>query len=187
MVPISIQNECSQFLNSSNGKPLYKMLPSYGDGFRKIKIRKKKHHENKFDVCFDSAFNDMFKDVRRRSLIVSQDLQYTQNVNYEKQKMKPTTSGYDKEPFYIFLPNGFEIIFNEQITDFIEYMKQLETVIDESPSNKEMMEGIFKQSFENKELLQTSKYNNDLIVYNIKYYYAIRCSLVDDYNKFIND
>lgn len=168
MLPETIKNECSEYLINSNNIPLYKKLPSIGEGFRKIKVRKRNKYEIDIEKYFDIAFNDLHKDLRLRSVVSSTI------------KSKMINDG--EEWFFIFPTNGYTIITNNNLDDYYDYIKLLQSKLDGMNQQESLLIDLFKSSFET---TKTTMNTTDVVIYGIKYYYAIRCSLIDDYANFV--
>lgn len=174
MLPKSIIQSCSKFLIDSNNNPIYKNLPTNGDGFRKVKIRQKSKYSNDIQKCLDIAYQGKFKNLMLRSMIV--DTQYppihNKNENYE--------------PFYIFLPDSYKIIYNTNIADFEDYMKKLNSI----SKNVDTMtiSQVFSDTYSESENI-SDIINNKIqgIIYNVKYYFCIRASLVQNYHNFVTN
>lgn len=171
MMP-TISNECSLFLLESEGKPLIKSLPKNSDGFRRVKVRKKKNIKE-FEKQFNESFFMEFDDIRNRAVFVNG---HQPNSN-------------DVEPFYIFPTNGYRFMYSPQVFNSTELYKDTFDKLIEASGDDGI--DIFR------ELLQLSySYDNlpnaidsgcEIILYDISYYYAIRASLVDSYkNWFYN-
>lgn len=171
MPPSSIIKECSEFLESSNGRPIFRMLPTAGEGFRKIKIRKKTRHNKEFERYFDMAFREQYKDLRLRSMIA---------------QTKPLTSvSSGMEEFYIFPPNGFQVMFNKQVESYVEYIDSLQDVIASSNNAEELLRSLFRYTYTNGDIGDAIAHGSDILIYDIPYYYAVRKSLFPDYSSFI--
>lgn len=172
MLP-TINQECSLFLLESAGKPLVKALPRHADGFRKVKVRKKKVKEV-FEEKFNESFFTEFNEIRNRAVFVNGNQTITD----------------DTELFYIFPIDGYRFMYSKEVIDSTELYKNTFDKLIQSAGDTGM--DIFK------EMLQLSYTYDDLpygigkgceiIIYDIPYYYAVRTSLVDDYRKwFYND
>lgn len=173
MPPKSILHNCSQFLRESEGKPLYRLLNSSGDGFRRIKIRKKNRHEFELEKYFDKAFSHEYKDVRLRSVIAHTS--------------PPAQEDPSREPFYIFPTDGYKALFNRQVSDYVEYIKELQLSIDGCGNPDQLMEMLFSYAYVSTDNIQEAMLpNSTILIYGIQDYYAVRVSLVEDYNNFIN-
>ena len=171
MLPSSILKECNQFLDESNQRPLLRALPKAGDGFRKVKVRKKNKYNDPLEQYFDKAFFDKYKELRLRSMIV--------------QTVTPTEIPEDKEMFYVFPINDYKILYNKNVTDYKTYAQSLRPVLDVQGAES-LLTDIFEYTYESQSLVQAIESGAELLIYNIPYYYAIRASLYKDYNDALN-
>lgn len=172
MPPSSILKECSEFLDRSGGRPLYRLLPTEGEGFRKVKIRKKNRHEHSFERYFDMAFGHRYKDLRLRSMIA--------------QSREPESNNPSLEAFYVFPTNGFRILYNQQIDDYNSYIKTLEGILHNTGSMEQLLKNLFEYAYVEGDIVDAMKSGSDILIYDIPYYYAVRKSLIHDYHNFIN-
>lgn len=173
MLP-TIQTECSTFLKESIGHPLIKNLPRDNHGFRKVKVRKKKQSE-----MLTAAFNEAFKDDH------SQLLQRSVFAHGEK-SFEPSTD-FQLEPFYIFPIDGFRFMYADNVISTTEdYRKTLNLLMDNLGNDGiETFQEVLKYQYKHDKLYEALTGNTEIIVYNIHYYYAIRCSLIERYSDFL--
>lgn len=172
MLPNTILKECKQFLTESKDKPLIKSLPTSGEGFRKIKIRKKNRYVHPFEQYFDKAFNEKYKEIRLRSMIVQTDPTFR-------------TCPQGSELFYVFPTNGYKILYNQYINDYSSYANTLHKLLTESTTVEGLMSQLFQVTYESNNISEAIDSGAELLIYDIQYYYAIRMSLIDDYTKFV--
>lgn len=175
MLPTILLKECSEFLEKSNGRPLYKVLPSTYGGFKKIKIRKKSKHKSEIEKYFDLAFYGIYKDLRLRSMLAH--------------LKKPTVETPEThEVYYVFPKNGFKVIYNSEIGDYENYIKELEDKVSKCENKDLILKELFSFSYNTVDFSDIDCYNdNDLLIYNIPYYYAIKGSLIDNYSEFVKN
>lgn len=171
MPPSSIIKECSTFLKDAGASPLYKMLPSVGEGFRRVKIRKKSKHEHLFERYFDMAFGSEYKDLRLRSMIA--------------QTNEPIVESNGMEVFYVFPIDGYRILYNKQIPDYAQYIEALSETIHNTNSVEELLTHLFQYAYQHGTAKEAAESGTDVLVYDIPYYYAVRKSLITNYNDFI--
>lgn len=171
MPPSSIIKDCSQFLKDAGKLPLYKTLPSAGEGFRRVKIRKKSKHDHLFERYFDMAFGNEYKDLRLRSMIA--------------QTTEPVVESADMEVFYVFPTDGYRILYNTQVQDYAEYIATLSETIQHTTSVEELLKHLFKYAYQHGTAREAAQSGSDILVYDIPYYYAVRKSLITNYNDFI--
>lgn len=168
MLPSSILKECNQFLEESNQRPILRALSKNGDGFRKVKIRKKNKYDDPLEHYFDNAFVNKYKDVRLRSMIVH------------------TTNSLDvaeeQELFYVFPIDDYKILYNKQVNNYAVYAASLRPLLEELDSAELLLTHLFEHTYESQNLVEAIDSGAEILIYNIPYYYAIRKSLYRDYN-----
>lgn len=171
MLP-TITNECGLFLTESQGKPLVKALPKYNDGFRRVKIRKKKIKEE-----FEKTFNDSFfeyDDIRNRALFV--------NGN------QPTSDS--TELFYVFPVDGYRFMYSPEVFDSTElYKDTFDKLIQTAGKNDGMdiFTEILQLSYTYDNLAEGIDRGCEIIIYDVSHYYAIRKSLIVDYDQWFHE
>lgn len=170
MIP-TITNECGQFLELSNQKPLVKMLPIQGDGFRRVKVRKK-DWDSSFVSSFNNAFND-YKNLLQRSVLA---------------KAQPDIEP-NKEAFYIFPTDGFRFMYSLSNESSKNHYEQLFIKLTECVKEKsvDIFMDVVRSQYLTENIEVALDNNYELIIYDIAYYYAIRKSIVDDYVALIYD
>lgn len=166
----TIKKECSQFLEESNNKPLLKNLSVNNDGFKKIKVRKKKTKD-----IFTESFNIAFpthKDIFQRSIFANGERGFVESAIHET------------EPFYIFPINGYKFLYNVEVhASSIEYKELLEKFTQKvtEQSTIDIFSKIIRTNYINTNLENGILSGAEIIIYGIPYFYAIRKSLVDEY------
>ena len=166
MIP-TILEECSWFLTESDGKPLLKSLPRNSDGYRRVKVRKKKKKEN-FDEVFNNSFFMDYNDLRSRALFVN-------GTQIEDD---------DHELFYVFPIDGYNFIYNETVFNSTGAYRNLFDTLIETAGDTNGMD-IFKEmlniSYSYSDLPKAIDSGCEIIIYDISHYYAIRKTIVDNY------
>lgn len=173
MLPSSILKECGQFLTESNAKPLLRALPKNGDGFRKVKIRKKNKYNNPLEHYFDIAFLNKYREIRLRSMIV--------------QTAVPVETPEEQELFYVFPIDDYKILYNRQVNNYVAYAASLRPIIETLDSAESLLVHLFEHTYESQSLEQAIDSGAEILIYDIPYYYAIRSSLYKDYNDVLTD
>jgi hypothetical protein len=170
MIP-TIANECGQFLQESNGQYLIKNLPTKYQGFAKVKVRLSKGTTN-----FTENFNRAFKN-RKYHLHQSSIFAYT------SAKILEGVSTINAEPFYIFPIDGYKVLFNPAVKnigdDYGDY--------DQLHIDGQLVTDQLKLSYQAGTLREANESNCEVIIYGISYYYALRVSLIEDYQLFFNN
>jgi hypothetical protein len=168
MIP-TIANECSQFISESDGKYLVKNLPVSYQGFSKVKVRFKKQTTD-FIENFNEAFKNKSHDLHQRAIFAYTDISLL-------------TENRQQEPFYIFPINGYKVLFNPLVqnseNDFQSY--------EDLSIDGDIITDQLKISYEAGSLCEAMDSNCEVVLYGIKYYYAIRSSLISDYKLFFSE
>ncbi len=173
MLP-TITQECGLFLLESKGKPLVKALPRHSDGYRKVKVRKKKT-KDEFVHKFNESFFTEFNDIRNRAVFVN-----------GQQPQSP-----DVEDFYIFPIDGYRFMYSPEVFNSSElYKDTFDKLIRTAGKNNgmEIFTEMLQLSYTYDDLPRAIDSGCEIIIYDISHYYAVRKSLVDDYsNWFYNN
>lgn len=171
MIP-TISRECSQFLKESNGQCLIKKLPKEYQGFARVKVRISKGRTGLIEN-FNRAFKEETHELHQRSIFAYTNMQMVEE-SIDSPKL---------EPFYVFPIDGYKIMFNPAVqnlhTDYEDY--------DQLHIDGELVADQLKLSYYTGTLLEATKSNCEVIIYGIPYYYALRASLIDNYNTFFNN
>lgn len=171
MLP-TIASECSEFLMESCGRPLVKNLPVAKAGFCKVKVRHQRL-ANEFVESFNSAFAASHSKLLQRAVI----------ARGVKASIPPTSTSV--EPFYIFPINGFRYMYNPvaSTTDYNEtYARLLGSV---GAAASEILKDLLKYDYVFDNLVEGIDAGSEIIIYGIPHYFALRKSLVGDYDQFV--
>lgn len=168
-----LQKECSIFLKESNSQPLYKNLPIHYDNFQKIKVRTKKSNDLLSEV-YNRAFDKVYRSLRQRAIFSSPKIEnLTETISYE--------------PFYIFPLNGYNFLYNSEVSNSDEYEELFNKLIqnlDESMAVDTISE-LMQLTYSSKTLLEGIESGSEILFYNIPYYYAVRVNYVKDYRNLL--
>lgn len=173
MIP-TLEKECKQYLIASQGNPLLKYLPSHADGFRKVKVRKKKQQDN-YIQSFNNAFFNEHEDLALRSIYANGLTSFDDSAN--------TIA----EPFYIFPIDGYKFMYSSEVSSSsLHYKETFEKLLEKIGNNGvNIFIDLLKYNYTFENLENGIKTGAEIIIYNIPYYYAIRKSLVENYHSFI--
>ena len=168
-----ISETCFDFLKESNGYPLFKNLPRNYDDLHRVKVRLRK----KKDVVAES-FNEAFKQIRS---------QFQQRAVFaDSHKPQPTDIA---EPFYIFPLNGYKFMYNTEVSNSSkEYKNAFNTVFEQLGEKEEathVLTDLLKYTYKSEDLKEGIKHGAEIVIYNIPYYYAVRCSKFKDYGELL--
>lgn len=171
MLPKTIQLECSQFLAESAGLPLIKSLPSVGEGFRKVKVRRRNSYSHEYERYFDASMSGIYKDIRLRSIMIDRSTSIIEDDSLE--------------PFYIFPIDGYKILYNKHVTNSTQYMQEIDKIVKDSVDAENLLKHLFEFTYGNIDLKTALQEDAEIIIYSIPYYYAIRKTLIENYANFI--
>jgi hypothetical protein len=175
MLP-TIETECSQFLRESYGFPLLKNLPVEGDGFRKVKVRKKKNLKNDVVEAFNGTFNQ-HADLMQRSVFAYGRSAFAQ------------VSDITLEPFYIFPTDGYKFLYAEQVSNTTEAYRDTLSKLVETYGEEgiKTFQDVLKYQYTFENLAEGLSSKSEIIIYGIPYYHAVRASLIENYSEFLGN
>lgn len=174
MIP-TLEKECKEFLARSNGRPLLKNLPIHNDGFRKVKVRKKKN-QNSFIKSFNQAFFHEHEDLMLRSVFANGESSFTPAVDGEN------------EAFYVFPIDGFQFMYSPEVKcSTLQYKEMFDRLLETIgyEGGVRMFTEVLKYDYNFSDFENGITIGAELIIYDIPYYYAIRKSLIEDYQQFL--
>lgn len=168
---ITILQECSDFLKMSQGQPLLKPLPADGPDTRKVKVRKKKTIS---EVA--AIFNEVFSeptDLYQRCILA--------NGSSTSIETKPT-----HDMFFIFPVNGFKFMYSPNV-GYMEYeygerLAELRKATNLEEGKKLLQDVLEFEYVQNENLLNAIQSGDEIIIYGVPYFYAIRESSVENYS-----
>ena len=166
-----LNTRCSQFISESREIPLLKNLPTTYEDFHRVKVRKRKT-DDKFDNVFNEAFCDEVYELRQRAMFANGPESFEVSI-HEKY-----------EPFFVFPIDGFKFMYSSEVQNSSDDYKQVfETIIEQcGDNNLDMITDLLKFTYTHDNLYEGLETGCEIIIYNIPYYYALRASLVDDYD-----
>lgn len=154
VIQYSILLECSRFLEESNNIPMYKAIKNNGKPEDKFKIRLKNQDENYFNSIDNSI---KYKNFKNRSLTT-----YT-NIEYIK-------SDYDL--YYVFIPDKYNCIYTKDNLK-LDLKTTFDTIKNNIVNANESFEELLHYSYGFNDLSSAININDEIIFYNIPYYYVI--------------
>jgi hypothetical protein len=166
---IKIVRECSDFLKSSTGIPLVRMLPREGSAMRTVKIRKKKS-----TTPFDEVFNTVFSyhpNVRQRCV-------FTNGVH--AQSNDPTL-----EEFFIFPKDGFRFMYSTSVVDSSQQYSETLAYLQESMTDSKALTTIgeiLQFDYKSTDLIPALISGCEIIIFGCPSYYAISKDSVKSYS-----
>jgi hypothetical protein len=161
---------CSQFLQESATRPVYKLLPMTYDDFHRVKVRRKPLSDDNVSEVFDRAFGTQH--IRQRAIFVSGSLPViTENV----------------EPFYVFPVDGYKFLYSKEVGNSNnDYQQVLDSLFEQFEDNDKAIEivtDVLKYTYVRDNLAEGIISKSEIILYGIPCYYAMRVSAALDYNK----
>jgi len=172
-----LAHECSDFLSSCK-YPLIKVLKKETNcrNIKKVKVRTKRRKDT-FIKHFNEAFS-MHNNIHGRSVFCNGKHSEIRNDEYEK--------------VYVFPINGFRFLYNPDVEYHLEYEKirnqiQESTSLPSTEADKLFID-MLEYSYKNNNIsLSDAAFNgNEIIIYNIPYYYAIRKNKFQYYEQILN-
>lgn len=163
----TLSADCSTFLRESNGRPLYRSLPtSYGD-FHRVKVRLQKRRDGVSDV-FERAFGHDFTNLRQRAVFASPS--------------RPLMTE-QMEPFYIFPIDGYKFLYSKEVTnsssDYRNVIDKLVTELGNLNEATDIVTDLLKYTYATTNLHEGMSVGAEVILYSIPYYYALRANATD--------
>lgn len=155
-----IKRDCLNFIEQSQGLPLVKSISSHYEDFQKIKLRHKKT-TSAFSQSFNYALGE--GKLRERALFINSTLEE------------------NTESFFIFPTNNFKFLYNNTIKDSKHSHEDLYNSLVEYFNNdvQSIFTDTLQATYSNDNLEEAISNECEIIIYNIPYYYAIRCSMIN--------
>lgn len=167
----TIRDECSQFIYQSDGFPLLKNLPKSYNDFYRVKVRKRKG--DSVSTHFNEAFD--YHQLRQRAVFAN---------GFESLE----EASENDTPFYIFPINGYRFTYQNNVQNSNDdYKKSFNSILESLGDEKggEVISDMLQFSYvDNENLAEGIKNGAEIIIYNIPYFYALRDSIVDNYEDF---
>jgi L-ribulose-5-phosphate 3-epimerase UlaE len=171
----TIKKECSQFIRNSNGNPLFKSLPSGKDAFIRVKARHRKMHDDSFENAFNSAFQKQTNKIFSKAIFC--------NTN---EVILP-----NHENYYVFPIDGYRILYSKNDKNTSKtYQTALAEILDMVAENHavSLLTTILSDDYTDENLSEALLHKKEILIYNIPYFFAIKCSLfpsIADYKNII--
>lgn len=171
----TIKGECSEFINNCGGFPMYKNLPSSREGFIRVKARHRKIPDHAFSDAFNTAFKNQTNNLLSKSIFCN------------SKEALPS----DHEKYYIFPINGYRILYSQnEKNSSATYQKALMEILDIVAEKQaiSLLTTILSDDYTDDKLENALSQDREIIIYNIPYFFAIKCSLfpnISDYKNII--
>ena len=166
-----LNTRCSQFISESGEIPLLKNLPYSYEDFHRVKVRKRKG-DDKFNSMFNEAFCDEAYQLRQRAMFANGPDTFEISTD---EKL---------EPFFVFPIDGFKFMYSSEVQNSGDDYKQVfETIVEQcGDESLDMVTDLLKFTYTHENLAEGLQNGCEVIIYNIPFYYALRASLVEDYD-----
>lgn len=172
---LQVLQQCSDFINESEGTPLVKSLPKKYNTVHKVKVRNKRK-QTKFSQTFNSAFQNEHYNLRQRAI-------FTNGIN----SFVPDKDTL-KESFYIFPINGYKYLYSKEVEQSdADYKQVFESILNQFgfDHGQEILTELLKFTYNSTNLREGIIHGSEIILYNIPYYYAVRTSNFPNYNQLL--
>jgi hypothetical protein len=167
----AISEQCSNFIEESMGRPLFKSLPSHYSDIQKVKARRR-NIKNNFADTFNEAFASHVDSLCQRAIYA-----------YSLSTIEEAADGFD--PFYVFPINGYRYLYSTEVESSSDDYKQVfEMMFDQfgADKGKEVIADLIKFSYNSDNLVEGIDRGSEIIFYDIPFYYAVRVDSSPDYN-----
>jgi len=167
----ALGEQCSCFIEESNGLPIFKALPDGYSDVQKVKARRR-NMRTSFADTFNEAFAEHISSLCQRAVYA-----YGLNVVEEADE--------NLDPFYIFPIDGYRYLYSTEVERSSDDYKQVfEMMFDQfgADKGKEVITDLIKFSYNSTNLAEGIERGSEIIFYNIPYYYAVRVDSVPNYN-----
>lgn len=166
-----LNTQCEQFFEEAGHTPLYKNLPSTYTDIHKVKVRQRKNTSD-FNHTFNTAFESQQHKLRQRAIFATGISSLTEGEQHE-------------EPFFIFPIDGFQYIYSPEIRNSDENYRQVIEMFYENFGEKagtELAVDMIRFSYMHDKLQEGIINGSEIIIYNIPYFYAVRCESFESYD-----
>jgi hypothetical protein len=164
---------CSQFINESEGIPIYKALPNQYSDVHKVKARLKRKTD-KITTCFNKAFIQEAINIRQRAVFAY-----------------PTAPSLDEgmDLFYVFPIDNYKFLYSNEVTNsdrnYNQVIDTLFETFEDTDTATTIVTDLLKYTYSTSNLHEGLGASAEIIFYNIPYYYAIRVDACSDYKQLI--
>lgn len=170
-----ISEQCSSFINESDGQPVFKMLSAEYSDVQKVKARKK-NLRSTFTDTFNEAFSSEFNSLCQRAIYA-----------YGASTVERVSEGDD--PFYVFPIDGYRYLYSAEVESSTEDYKQVfEMMLNQFGPDRgqEVIAELIKFSYTSTNLVEGIERGSEIIFYNIPFYYAVRVESAPDYDQLLS-
>lgn len=158
---------CQQFLEESENHPLVKYCSRDYPDVHRVKVRKRKPKDN-FSNAFNEVFYESYPSLRERSIIIN------------------SVQSNNTEPFFVFPSDGFKFIYSPMVKDSkMQYGNAFDDITStlSEDGGKEVFQEMISYVYTDDSLQNAIVESSEIIVYNIPYFYVVRCNI--EYDKIL--
>lgn len=171
-----LSERCRDFISESDGYPLFKNLPITYSNIHKIKARKR-NISGEFANTLNHAFENYFNDIAQRAIFANgeQSFQISEDSSLE--------------PFYIFPIDGYKYMHSPEVMNSsTDYKDVLDTMFEQfgTEKGKTIVTDVIKFAYEHDNLAEGIIKGSEIIIYDIPYYYGLRCASITNYQDLIS-
>lgn len=170
-----LSERCSDFILESSGNCLLKNLPKTYSNIHKIKARKR-NINGEFASTLNEAFETYFNDIAQRAIFSNGQSSFQISENP------------DLEPFYIFPIDGYKYMYSPEVMNSsADYKDVLDVMFEQfgTDKGKNIVTEVIKFAYEHKNLSEGIIKGSEIIIYDIPYYYGVKCSSISNYQDLI--
>lgn len=167
----AISEQCSTFVEESNGLPLFKALPTNYSDVQRVKARRR-NIRNSFADTFNEAFAGQINSLCQRAIYA-----------YGLSTIEEATE--DLDPFYVLPIDGYRYLYSTEVESSSDDYKQVFEMMFEqfgADKGKEVIADLIKFSYNSTNLVEGIEKGAEIIFYDIPYYYAVRATTIPDYD-----
>jgi hypothetical protein len=172
-----LRTSCTQFLKESSGTPIFKNLSTeYGD-FHKVKVRKRKGETGDFTETFNEAFELQHPGLRQRAIFANGATSF-----------QPLYDGV-MEPYYVFPIDGYKFMYSREVENSgQEYKQVFDTLFEQFGEEKgnEVLTDLLRFTYTSQNLHEGIVSGSEIIIYGIPFFYAIRSSVIENYQDLLS-
>jgi hypothetical protein len=163
---------CAQFIEESDGCPLFKLLPASYQNFKRVKARLQKR-TNELTEVYNKAFNH--NNIRQRAVFA-----YASVPSLHE----------DMDTFYVFPVNGYKYLYCKEVTDSnSDYKRVVDTLFEQfndTVKATEIITDLLKYTYLTEHLHDGIVAKAEIILYNIPQYYAVRVNPNQEYSEILS-
>ncbi len=172
-----VLKNCQQFLKESARLPLLKNLPIDYKDLHKVKVRQRKK-ANDLSETFNQAFQGEHSKIFQRAVF----------ANGQESLEKPIDE--TQEPFYVFPIDGYKFMYCKEVKNSnSEYRQVFDALFEQFGNDKDqattVIADLLKFTYTRENLNEGISLGSEIIIYNIPYYFAVRVSQQESYNKLL--